>query len=211
MKTKEKIKETARTLFNKEGIKHTTLRHVAAAMGRSYGNITYHYPTKAPLLEALYEDMVAQLQLLSMDILNSGENLLAVMMNAPMYTFDLSMEYLFFFKDYVEIQRSYPAIAKVFEESNAKRKKTMVQSLLMLQVQQKLRLDLGKEELDYLMELSGVMRTFFFMRTRSEDFERPALKQEYVRYVNQLLMPYLTETGLRQYDAFMQQLEAKEG
>lgn len=206
MELKELVKDKARALFNERGVMNTTLRDVADALNENYEDITYHYPTQKHVIQELYEDMVGGLQLVSMDILDSGGDLLAVMLNAPKFTFDLSLRYLFLFKDFVEIKRTYSEIAQAIEASNEKRKKTMIQSLLILQFQNKIRLDLEPQELDYLVELSGVMRTYFLMKQQPSDFEKPELQKEYILYVNQLLMPYLTEEGIKQYDAFMNAL-----
>ena len=60
MKTKEKIKNTARELFNSKGFKNVTLREVAKELSISYGNITYHFKTKKQLIFCLYEDMLKE-------------------------------------------------------------------------------------------------------------------------------------------------------
>lgn len=55
-----------------------------------------------------------------------------------------------------------------------------------------LRPDLADDDLWYLMELSGAVRTFFFLRLQPEEIlDCPELKKEYVEAVNRLLRPYL--------------------
>ena len=59
MKTKHLVKQTARVCFNEKGLMNVTLRDVAAQLDKSYGNITYHYPTKEAVITELFDDMIA--------------------------------------------------------------------------------------------------------------------------------------------------------
>jgi AcrR family transcriptional regulator len=57
MTTKERIIETAVTLFNEQGTKAVTTNHIAAAMGISPGNLYYHFRNKEEIIHAIYEQM----------------------------------------------------------------------------------------------------------------------------------------------------------
>jgi AcrR family transcriptional regulator len=199
MNTKDLIKQKALELFNKKGMLNITLRDVAAELDKSYGNITYHYKTKESVIEELYADMVAELKIISGQILAAGD-IFGSIITAPAYTFDLSVKYLFLFKDFIEIKRTYPKIAKKVDESNALRKTQLKQALVILQHQELLRDDLNDEDLNYLMELSGAIRTFFFLNLSISDLKKKDLKQSYIKYVNKLIEPYLSVEGRGKYD-----------
>lgn len=51
--TKQKILDTARTLFNDYGYNSVSLRDIAKAIGISEGNLTYHFKKKENLMESL--------------------------------------------------------------------------------------------------------------------------------------------------------------
>ena len=55
MKTniKDEILETAKELFNKQGYEAVSMRDIAAGVGISVGNLTYHYPKKTDIVLAL--------------------------------------------------------------------------------------------------------------------------------------------------------------
>lgn len=197
MKTKTLIKEKGRELFNRQGVMFVTLRDVAEAVGRSYGNITYHYPNKEKLVTALYHDMVEELQK-SASRMMEGPPQLEEVLKAPSKTFDVSLRYLFLNKDYVDIMRNYPKLEEEVRASNRQRKQAYLQLLQFLREAGMLRAELEEEDLDYLMELSGAMRTFFFMQANPDE---PDLKTAYVRYVNRLLYPYLSDKGRKVYQA----------
>ena len=57
MKTKEKILETARILFNTHGISAISSKSIAEEMGFSYGNLCYHFPKKDDIILQLYLNM----------------------------------------------------------------------------------------------------------------------------------------------------------
>ncbi|MCT4580004.1 MAG: TetR/AcrR family transcriptional regulator [Flavobacteriales bacterium] len=198
MKTKNKIKQLSRELFNKKGFKNVTLREVADELSISYGNVTYHFKTKELLIVSLYEDMLQE----TIEILKTfdSSNLFASILDAPTITFELSIKYLFFYVDFVEIRRDYPALASRLEQDNSSRKKGYLQILKQLQVQGLLREELNDNDLDYLMNLSGAMRTFFFINLTPNDFLAKGLKERYVSYVNHLIFPYLTANGVKRYE-----------
>ena len=53
--TKELIRNTARDLFNERGYRAVSMRNIADALGISVGNLTYHYPHKELLMEAIMD------------------------------------------------------------------------------------------------------------------------------------------------------------
>ena len=53
--TRADILATARELFTRYGYHHVSMRSISDAMGISVGNLTYHFPRKADLADALLE------------------------------------------------------------------------------------------------------------------------------------------------------------
>jgi AcrR family transcriptional regulator len=201
MKTKALIMQKACELFNARGLSLVSLREIAQALDRSYGNITYHFPSKERLVTAIYVDMVAALAEISQTFLQSS-NLLIGMLDAPARTFEVSMRYIFLYRDYVEVMRTFPKLANQVQASNLQRKQGLMVVLHQLQASDLLRKDLNPSDLDYLMELSGAMRTFFFLQLQTSDLSDPRLKHKYMDHVNRLLLPYLSPAGRTVYDQY---------
>ena len=201
MKTREKIKSTATNLFNQKGVKNVTLREVAKSLDKSYGNITYHFKTKNHLLLELFDEMVAETSEIMKSI--TSQNLFHGILDAPKTTFKISMKYLFFYVDFVEIRRSYKDIYLKAEAGNAFRKKNYLKILQLLQTQKILRKELTKDDLNYLMDLSGAMRTFFFLNLHPDNFSDKNLEKKYIIYVNNLIVPYLTSKGLKEFRGYL--------
>lgn len=59
--TPARILEAARRLFNARGYASTKLTEIAAEIGISQGNLTYHFPTKRDLVTAIQEQVGAQI------------------------------------------------------------------------------------------------------------------------------------------------------
>lgn len=202
MKTKDKIKKTSRELFNSKGFKNVTLREVAKELSISYGNVTYHFKTKNELILCLYEDMLIETK----EIIKTFDhnNLFIGILDTPKITFEISMKYLFLYVDFIEIKRSYSDLSLRLEQDNISRKKGYLLILKQLKIQGVLRDELTDNDLDYLMDLSGAMRTFFFINLNPNDFFNQDLKKRYVDYVNNLIFPYLTTNGMKIYKSYLE-------
>lgn len=198
MKTKEHIKKEGLQLFNEFGVKNITLRHIAEKMGKSYGNVTYHFKTKKDLIRCLYDDYLKDMDAMILEISSNQEHLFKKVLN-PKLSFALSLRYLFFYKDLVEVKRSYPEIFLEIEKNNELRKQSYLELLNILKQINFLREDLGDDELMYLMELSGIVRTFFFIQSDYSELLKPNAIKKFSRNLNQLLVPYLTEKGKKIY------------
>ena len=59
MKTKDKIIETARELFNEKGTGQVSTNHIAEQAGISPGNLYYHFRNKADIIHAIFEQLTA--------------------------------------------------------------------------------------------------------------------------------------------------------
>lgn len=58
-KTKRKILNASKDLFNEHGYGHVTIRMIALKLGMSSGNLNYHFKKREEILEALYFEMVS--------------------------------------------------------------------------------------------------------------------------------------------------------
>lgn len=152
----------------------------------------------------LYQAMMEEHRAISKSFRPENE-LLRTILKAPAGTFSISLKYLFLFRDYVEIMRSYQSVASLQRKTIASHKSNLVGLFTALQSQGQLRKDLDQEDIDYLMDLSGLVRTFFMMNILSSEL-RPAnyagLQKKYMTFVNRLLFPYLTAKGILGFKKF---------
>jgi AcrR family transcriptional regulator len=192
--TEEKIKSKGIDLFNRFGFCNVTLRQISQELGISYGNVTYHFSNKSKLLDSIYEDMNIKLtQIQSM--LQPDEQLLKYFLKLPNYNFDITLEYIFFYKDFLELKRKYSEFYEKVEIKNQIRRNQWLQLLSTLQQNEYLKKELTSEDLNYIIELSISMRMFYFQNTDLKQIEKNTFKDK----VNRLLLPYLSDHGLQIY------------
>jgi len=195
MKTKERILDAAVTLFNQRGWVNVTLRDISASLNISYGNATYYFSTKEKLLETIYAAYEMELLNLGKTIV-PGADVFFNLLKAPQATFALSLKYRFLFVDFLELQRQFPAFMVGVNEKQELRKANWKTHLVDLQKQGILRADLNEAMLDFIMEMSGMVRTFFFLKVLDSGHDFTELEAAYVWQVNAVLWPYLTQKGL---------------
>ena len=108
--TKDKIIEHSIKLFNQYGYNNVSLHQIAEALQVSSGNLTYHYPKKAALMEAVYNVFVNDLLGLqaSIGVSSTIEDMLIELDEF----IKIQNRYRFFYVDLLDIGRNYPAIAK---------------------------------------------------------------------------------------------------
>lgn len=201
MNTKMLIADKAKELFNTLGFNAVSLRDIAAHTGISYGNLTYHFPGKEKLVTHIFIRMMEDLRLISARF-KPGEELLAQILAAPLLTFDISCQYLFLYRDYVEIRRQFPEIARTQQEVITARKASLKKIMLALKDDGIIRKKITEADIEYLMDLSGMVRSFFFMDLDVNELipeHTAALRQKYVDHTNRILLPYLTSKGRKRY------------
>lgn len=108
--TKTKIIETSISLFNEHGYSNVSLHQIAKALGLSSGNLTYHFPKKESLMDAVYDTFTTELLGLQ-DNIGTQNKFDAIIAELNAFI-KFQKRYLFFYVDLLDIGRNYPAIAK---------------------------------------------------------------------------------------------------
>lgn len=109
-KTRDKILNKARELFNEEGINEVSSRRISKDLGISYGNLCYYFAKKDDLLLELYHMMQSELD-------QEVKNL-----HAEIYRFDFMVQslrrmlqvlyrYKFIYLDLPNLVRRFPQVA----------------------------------------------------------------------------------------------------
>lgn len=197
MKTKKYILEVSRLLFNEKGAMNVTLRDVAKSMNKSYGNITYHFPTKEDVITSLFEEMNKELAALQTS--NDLSNLMHYLLELPEFSFDINLRYLFLTIDYNELKRNFPNLFEKVNNLNEARKMKWKELLMYLRDENYLNQKLSNDVLDYLMFLSVSIHFAYFQMTDSHAYQ----KEEFTKMANQMVQPYLSEKGLAVYNSWL--------
>lgn len=200
MNTRNQVLEASRRLFNDKGVINVTLRDVAKSMDKSYGNITYHFKTKEDVIYSLFEEM--NKKLIALQEINESENLLLYFFNLPSLNYSISLEYLFFILDYLELKRNYPVLFKKISVMNNKRKDMWIKILLRLKALKYFDEKVTNNDLEYIIFLSYSLRVTYFQTVELKSFS----KSKYTFIVTNLLKPYLSKKGLVIYENWLESL-----
>lgn len=111
MKTRERILETARHLFNESGTAPISTNHIADALGISPGNLYYHFRNKEEIIRAIFEQQFArsdQLYNLPADRLPTLDDLQGLVRA----TFVMSWDYRFIYRELIALLRRDPLLQR---------------------------------------------------------------------------------------------------
>jgi len=108
--TKSKIVDQSIEFFNQYGYSNVSLHQIAKAINLSSGNLTYHYPKKEDLMDAVYATFVDELLSLQ-TALGVGRGLDEMILELNEFI-KVQNRFLFFYVDLLDIGRNYPSIAK---------------------------------------------------------------------------------------------------
>ncbi len=194
-KTKEKIIENALVLFNKDGIDAVTVRHIAAKMGISHGNLCYHYPNRDEIIKVLYYKMQEEVDGLynALD-LSSKEVLGGITILEK--TFDIVYNYRFIVSNASEVFARIPEIKKHFASNVENRKNSLKELIQTLSKEKLLRKNVSEERLDYLYTQISLIADFWvpyaeiaFKGTKAE------MKKYFIGLIVNAIFPYLSLKG----------------
>jgi AcrR family transcriptional regulator len=113
-KNKQKILDAALFLFNRDGLVNVRLQHISDECVVSLGNMAYHFKNKDAIVKSLWDQLVAQQQLLLNEyrivpLFEDTERLMA-------HTFVLQQTYRSFYLDTLEIMRAYPELQAAYQQ-----------------------------------------------------------------------------------------------
>jgi len=202
MDTKQKILKKSLELFNQKGTAQTTVRHIAAALNISHGNLCYHYENTGVIIGKLYEELVEALNKRLGEVQTKNFSL-TDLLRITETVFDIFYQYRFILLEFVHIMRRLPGVRTHFRELQ-KRRAAEFQAIFQL-MQQKGYL---KEEplpghFTRLTELMMIVGNFWI--SEAEIIFKGSQKATLTHYAllfNSLMVPYLTEKGLEEYRAY---------
>ncbi len=114
MKTKEKILAASMHLFNAQGVENVTVRDIAKEIGISHGNLCYHFANIDEIVFRLYENLVAELDLM-IEKVSVKDISLAMLFETTHYIFTIFFKYRFLMIDFVNVMRKIEKIKQHYQ------------------------------------------------------------------------------------------------
>jgi AcrR family transcriptional regulator len=102
--TRVRILAAALDLFNEHGMVNVSLRQIAQALKISQGNLNYHFKLKEDIIEALYFQLVSEMDD-QMKELESEGNELSSLYQISLKTMEKMYEYKFILIDFIHLMK----------------------------------------------------------------------------------------------------------
>lgn len=203
IKTKQKILNTALELFNTLGLPKVTLRTIAKEMGISQGNLNYHYKKREDIIEALYFQLVKNIDE-SFKLKKESKNIFHSLFNISDTIMTNFYDYRFIFLDFVQIMRENTKICTHYLELTKQREIQFMQLFDLLIKEGFLRKPILENEYNNLYKRTQIMSDFWISSVviNSKIISKSSISI-YSELINQNIFPYLTKKGREEYHSIL--------
>lgn len=185
---KEDILATAKRLFNEKGYGSVTMREIASELGISVGNLTYHFPKKQDILQAIMQRNL-QLTAVREPVLT-----LAGFHEVLSRMLDSLLDNAFYFRE--------PALRKIHSRGGQNVDtlyEIMVSSLASLTECGRLRESFTERRRSDMVKILMLSHLTWLQKDAAFERAEEMTKEEFLRAHWSLLEPYLTEEGWEEY------------
>lgn len=197
MKKKEKILETAITLFNEKGYHKVSLREIAREAGTTIGNLTYHFPQKDDLLVSIVEELHTEFLISEPSEIHRAE-LLSYLLNSFLTAERNQIENIFYYKNIPMLSLESEAIAKKNNFFQKKLFKYYISILTTLREDGVLRQDIDDTDIQSLAyTIITLMAVWMQANVPYQNNELPTMRISVV--LSRLLYPFLTEKYIEEF------------
>ncbi|MBL7812779.1 MAG: TetR/AcrR family transcriptional regulator [Bacteroidetes bacterium] len=203
--TEEKIVAKALEMFNEKGVEYVGMRELAAALGMRVSNITYYFPKKDDLVYRLSLDLN---QANSKIVLDDSELTVASFLEKFQMVFRNHIQYRCLLLSFVHLMEQNPRMAERYKKTQNDRNSALranIQTLISRGYVQ----PIGSQEAAFLVSAIALVARFWLSEARVslQHLDSSAQIRHYVAMIGRLLAPYLTPTGLKQWEGMRVILE----
>ncbi|WP_343535175.1 TetR/AcrR family transcriptional regulator [Pedobacter sp.] len=191
MNAKEKILNAALLLYNEQGIRNITTRHIAASIGMSGGNLHYHFKHTEDIIKALFNELALAYDGLMIDV-HSALLDLDAMAFLTETSFKLVNKYRFIFINFVEIGKWIPEIREAYDQLTRKREQQFLNLFDDLIAKGIFRDDIPSSNKQGLVKQFFITNDFWLSHNELTDqYQDEKALKAYRNAIDVLLWPYL--------------------
>ncbi|WKN33577.1 TetR/AcrR family transcriptional regulator [Porifericola rhodea] len=203
MNTRTRILETARTLFNKQGLDNTSAKNVAAQLEMSDGNLRYHFRTKEDLVYTLYMQLVDTFDQ-QLKAYQSEKFSLSQVYQSLKIMYTKLYDYRFLMADFVAVMRKFPKIQHHYQALTQSRKQQFGSLTEALIKEGIFKNDIPNSQYEHMVEQLIILSDAWIGHAEVlfEGEETQKLRH-YVLLAFSMLVPYLTTKGMYEYIEIM--------
>lgn len=202
IKTRERILEAARILFNQYGTDAISTRQIAQTLGISHGNLCYHFARKDDIIAALYEQLVQAMDTQVLRYQTTDSKRLPTLKDVfwgSVVAFEQMHQYKFLMLDFVSVMRKLPSVKTHYQALIAFRKQQFTALQMYGVAQGWFRPELFQQYGSQINDALMIMGDFWIS---SAEILYQGEQSEKIRYYasvfQAMLIPLLTPEGLAQ-------------
>ncbi len=194
--TKTYILARSLKLFNKNGFVNVRLQHIADDCSISVGHLAYHFKHKESIIEALYDQLKEQQEILLYEF--RAAHLFEDINRQLLGVFQLQKQYIFFYLDTLEVLRAYPAIKKKHQQHISWQMQQIEWMFEFNLFRGSFQEPVQKEQYKKLAWLFWItMDNWMYARKICGlDFDS---EENFIQDIWSLMMPYFTEEGQQEF------------
>ena len=198
-KTKQKILDVSKGLFNANGFSNVTIRMIAQELNMSSGNLNYHFKKREEILEALYFEMVAVFDA-RVNNLSSSTISLENTKKEVVSSMQRMYEYRFFWTDLYNLLRINDKIKSHFLDVYSKRVggyNFLFSSFIDMNILKPFELENEKDAL--IERMIAYSNTWLYHSFVYHDKIKKEFIEVHAYRLLVMLFPYLTNMGKEQF------------
>ena len=199
---KKRILETARKLFNTNGIKPVTARMICSELSISPGSFSYHYPNKDVIIETLSSELLADYDQLFSEL--QGEDVsISDFLKILEELFNLQHRSRFFYLNLFEIITQHQTTKEAYK-IHIKRNNDIIQVMLTkFQQSKKIKKDTPSKDIYNLGQLFQMLLNHWLTNSEINEIDTKKEKiRHHLKTSAPLITPYLTKEGLKEYKSY---------
>lgn len=196
---KNKILETARKLFNSNGLRPVTARMICNELSISPGSFSYHYPNKDLILETLSSELLVEYDTI-FSKLGSEDITIADFLKTLEQLFNLQHRYRFFYLNLFEVLSQHQATWDIYSIHFKKNSDTFQRMLTRIHQTGRIRKDISSKELYSLSQVYQILINQWLTNTEINEIDSKKEKiKHHLKTCASVLYPNLTKKGTKEY------------
>lgn len=196
MDTKDRILEAALELYNTQGIRTITTRHIAAHLNMSPGNLHYHFKHTDDIIRTLYERLAVAFDFELVQLQQSVTVHMEAILDLSARSFQLVYQYRFIFLHFVEIVWRIPAIGKDYQALTKRRTREFIRIFQRLIENGTFRADLPQTIWPALVKQLFIVADFWLSCNELTDrFNEKKALAAYQQTFFMIFLPFLAKPG----------------
>jgi AcrR family transcriptional regulator len=187
---KQKICQHAQQLFNEKGYENVSLREIAESAGTTIGNLTYHFPQKEVLLEAIQHELHLEFEnefFANLNNKNILENIYLSFTNSQINR----EKNPFYYKYVFELCKDSCTLAHNNEQFRKKLYEFYIHSFTALRIQGVMRNDIPEKQYETLAYTIVFMQALWIQNS-TPYYDMALPKISLANALRDMIYPYLT-------------------